>query len=233
VNHRHPSGTYQGRRRVPTPPRSRYAAVMTTAVVGAGVVAIGTGAAMPDRATDNGLSMEASADFGDLSARQLSTTDRANRSAPRASAPMPRLDQPAPNVWVLPLQTYTVTSFFGQRWGVLHPGVDLGAPEGTPFYAAAAGKVVLARWNGGYGYNVVIDHGGGIVSVYGHASKLLVNEGQFVQAGDKIALVGNTGHSFGSHLHFEVRLNDVPIEPLAFMLEHGVDIQKHTEAAYS
>ena len=205
-------------------------AVLTTALVGAGVVAIGTGAAMPDRPSDN-VSMEASAEFGDLAGRQFGT-DRSSRGDERG-APLSTLNQPAPKVWVLPIRSYNVTSFFGQRWGVLHPGVDLAAPEGTPYFAAAAGKVIVSRWNGGYGYNVMIDHGAGIVTVYGHSSKLLVKEGQFVQAGEKIALVGNTGHSFGSHLHYEVRLNDKPIEPLAFMRQHGVDIQKHTEAIYS
>jgi murein DD-endopeptidase MepM/ murein hydrolase activator NlpD len=197
--------------------------------VGAGIVAISTGAAMPDRSND-GVTMEASAEFGDLAGRF--GTDRASRGDER-NAPLSTLNQPAPKVWVLPIRSYTVSSFFGQRWGVLHPGVDLAAPEGTPYYAAAAGKVIVARWNGGYGYNVMIDHGGGIVTVYGHSSRLLVKEGQFVQAGEKIALVGNTGHSFGSHLHYEIRLNDKPIEPLAFMRQHGVDIQKHTEAIYS
>jgi murein DD-endopeptidase MepM/ murein hydrolase activator NlpD len=72
-----------------------------------------------------------------------------------------------------------------------------------------------------------------VLTVYGHASKLLVREGQPVNAGDRIALVGNTGHSFGSHLHFEVRLDERPVEPLGFMRRHGVDIQKHTEAIHS
>jgi murein DD-endopeptidase MepM/ murein hydrolase activator NlpD len=198
--------------------------------VGAGVVAIGAGAALPDKNIDDTFSLEASSDFSPLGSRQFAI-GRSSRNDVRT--PTSTLNQPAPNVWVLPLRSYTVTSFFGMRWGQLHPGVDLGAPEGTPFYAAAAGKVILARWNGGYGYNVMIDHGGGIISVYGHSSKLLVKEGQFVQAGEKIALVGNTGHSFGTHLHFEIRINDKPIEPLAFMTQHGVDIVKHTEAIYA
>ena len=225
MENRPPPGRYRGRRRVPTPPRSRYVAVMTTAFVGAAVVAMGAGAALPDKGTDSGFSLEASGEFSDLSTRF--GTDRADRDG--THNPSSTLNQPAPKVWVLPLRSYTVTSYFGTRWGRLHAGVDLGAPEGTPFYAAAAGKVILSRWNGGYGYNVMIDHGGGTISVYGHASKLLVKEGKFVQAGEKIALVGNTGHSFGTHLHFEVRVNDKPVEPLAFMRQHGVDIQKHTE----
>jgi murein DD-endopeptidase MepM/ murein hydrolase activator NlpD len=230
VDLRYPRGRYRGKRRAPMPPRNRYAAVLTTAIVGAGLVAITTAAALPDRAADHGMALEASADFGDLSTRLGG--DRASRGDARTGA-MSTLNQPAPTVWVLPIRSYTVTSFYGRRWGALHAGVDLAAPEGTPFYAAAAGRVVLSRWNSGYGYNVMIDHGGGVLTVYGHASKLLVREGQPVNAGDRIALVGNTGHSFGSHLHFEVRLDERPVEPLGFMRRHGVDIQKHTEAIHS
>ena len=192
-------------------------------------MALGTGSAMPDDHLDGGLSMEASADFGDFTARD---GDRASRAESKA-APLSMLNQPAPKVWILPMRAYTLTSLYGTRWGRSHLGVDLAAPEGTPFYAAAAGKVILSRWNGGFGYNVMIEHGAGIVTVYGHASRLLVKEGQMVQAGDKIALTGNTGHSFGAHLHFEVRINDKAIEPLAFMRKNGVDLQKHTEAIYS
>jgi murein DD-endopeptidase MepM/ murein hydrolase activator NlpD len=209
-------------------PRSRYLAVLTTAVVSAAVVALGTAAVLPEPQTD-GLSMESSSNFDDITTR---SGDRASRGDAHSAA-MSTATQPAPDVWVLPLRSYTLTSFFGERWGRLHPGVDLGAPQGTPFTAAAAGKIIVCRWNGGYGNNVMIDHGGGIVTVYGHASKLLCKEGQTVNAGDRIALTGNTGHSFGAHLHFEVRENDRPIEPLAFMRKHGVDIQRHTEAIYS
>lgn len=198
--------------------RGRCLAIFLTAVVGAGVVVLGTGAALPDASNAGVVS---SADSRALDA------DRADRD----TRLVPPVTLPAPRVWVLPIHAYTVTSYFGQRWGVLHPGVDLGAPTGTPYFAAAAGTVILARWNGGYGYNVMIDHGGGIVSVYGHSSKLLVKEGQQVQPGQNIALVGDTGHSFGSHLHFEIRKNNKPIEPLAFMRTHGVDIVKHTEAS--
>jgi murein DD-endopeptidase MepM/ murein hydrolase activator NlpD len=220
-----PRRAYRGRRRAESP-RTRYAAVFTTAVVGAGIVALGVSAALPEPRND--LSLEASGNFDDVSIR-TGSDDRASRSR---TGSMSTSTVPAPDVWILPMQRYTLTSFYGERWGRLHPGVDLGAPQGTPFNAVAAGKVILCRWNGGYGYNVMIDHGGGIVTVYGHASKLLCKEGQLVKAGDRIALTGNTGHSFGAHLHFEVRENDKPVEPLAFMRKHGVDIQKHTEDIY-
>ncbi|MFB9410987.1 M23 family metallopeptidase [Dactylosporangium matsuzakiense] len=208
-------------------PRSRFLAVLTTAVVASGVVAMGTATTLPDPHTD-GLTMESAGNYDDITTR---SGDRASRGD--AKTTLSTANQPAPDVWILPLHNYTLTSFYGERWGRLHPGVDLGAATGTPFVAAAAGKVILCRWNAGYGNNIMIDHGGGIVTVYGHASKLLCKEGQQVKAGDRLALVGNTGHSFGSHLHFEVRDNDKPIEPLAFMRKHGVDIQQHTEAIYS
>jgi murein DD-endopeptidase MepM/ murein hydrolase activator NlpD len=217
---------YRGRRRI-TGPRSRYLAVLTTALVSAGVVALGTATVLPEPHTD-GLSMESTGNYDDITTR---SGDRASRGD--AHTTVTTANQPAPDVWILPLHNYTLTSFFGERWGRLHPGVDLGAAQGAPFTAVAAGKVILCRWNGGYGNNVMIDHGDGIVTVYGHASKLLCKEGQQVRAGDRLALVGNTGHSFGSHLHFEVRENGKPVEPLAFMRKHGVDIQKHTEAIYS
>jgi murein DD-endopeptidase MepM/ murein hydrolase activator NlpD len=226
MHHRPPRGRYRGRRRAPTPPRGRYAAVITTAVVGAGVVALGTSSTLPDggitaTAADANL-------YGDLADRTQG--DRASRGDSRL--PLSSSNQTAPRIWLLPLREYTVTSPFGQRWGRLHPGVDLSAPEGTKYYAAAAGTVILCRWNSGYGYNVMIDHGGGVISVYGHSSKLLCKEGQKVQAGDLIALVGNTGFSFGAHLHFEIRLNGTPIDPIPFMRRNGVDIPQHIEAAY-
>ncbi|MFG2038257.1 M23 family metallopeptidase [Dactylosporangium sp. NPDC048998] len=220
---------YRGRRRLPTP-RSRYLAVLTTAVVSSAVVALGTAAALPEPHTD-GLSMEVSGNYEDITGRSGGLTGRASRADAHSTSET--ANQPAPDVWILPLHAYTLTSFFGERWGRLHPGVDLGAAQGAPFTAVAAGRVILCRWNGGYGYNVMIDHGGDIVTVYGHASKLLCRAGQQVKPGDELALVGDTGHSFGSHLHFEVRENDKPIEPLAFMRKHGVDIQKHTESVYS
>jgi murein DD-endopeptidase MepM/ murein hydrolase activator NlpD len=199
---------------------------MTTALVGAGVVALGAGAALPDHAGPLGLT--AASTSNDLADRLLAD-DRASRGDARNPAVEV---QPAPNVWLLPVQTYHVTSTYGPRWNKQHAGIDLGATEGTPFYAAASGVVTLCRWNGGYGYSVQIDHGAGITTIYGHASKLLCKEGQRVQAGDLIAKVGNTGHSFGAHLHYEIRVNDKPVEPTQFMKAHGVDLLTHAQAIY-
>ena len=218
---------YRGSRRATNSSSSRFIAILTSAAVGAGVVALGVAAALPDQGGD--LTFAATAQYDNIAAR-TATADRAARSGAHS---MSTLNQPAPELWVLPIHQYSVTSPFGRRWGLLHAGVDLGAPLGTPFYAVAPGRVILARWNGGYGNNVMIDHGGGIVTVYGHSSKLLVKEGQLVQAGDKIALVGDTGHSFGSHLHFEVRENGTPVEPVGFMRAHGVDIARHQDSIYS
>ncbi len=110
-----------------------------------------------------------------------------------------------------------VTSPFGYRWGRLHSGIDIGVPEGTPIHAAAAGTVVLAAWTGGYGNYTCIDHGGGLATCYAHQSAYAVSAGAHVSQGQVIGYVGSTGHSFGPHLHFEVRLNGVPVDPLGYL----------------
>jgi murein DD-endopeptidase MepM/ murein hydrolase activator NlpD len=224
---------YRGRRRVPTPPRSRYAAVVTTAFVGAGVVALGAGASLPDAKT---VSPSVLADLEHVAATGEDATARAEDAA-RASRDDSRSGletsmAAAPDVWLLPLHGYNYTSPYGMRWGKLHAGVDLAAPEGTPYHAIHGGTVTLARYYGGYGYAVIIDHGDGTESVYGHSSKLLVKEGQQVKAGDRLGLVGNTGHSFGAHLHLEVHVNGVARDPIPYLRSHGVDIKLQVEAIY-
>lgn len=216
---------YRGRRRAPTPPRSRYAAVVTTAFVGAGVVALGAGAAMPDAKT---TPQALSADSAELQDRAVAA-ERASRDLERG---LGTSISAAPDIWLLPSHGYQFTSPFGQRWGRLHAGVDMSLPEGTPYHAAKAGVVKLARWHGGYGNAVIIDHGGGIETVYGHSSKILVKEGQKVEAGQVIGLIGNTGYSFGAHLHFEIHINGYPTDPVAYLRRHGVDIPRQVEAIY-
>jgi murein DD-endopeptidase MepM/ murein hydrolase activator NlpD len=110
-----------------------------------------------------------------------------------------------------------VTSPFGYRWGRLHAGIDIGVPYGTPIHAAAAGTVVLAGWTGGYGNYTCIDHGGGLATCYAHQSSSAVSAGAQVSQGQVIGYVGNTGHSFGAHLHFEVRINGTPVDPLGYL----------------
>ena len=114
-----------------------------------------------------------------------------------------------------------ITSPFGYRIHPilkvkkLHTGIDIGAPSGTSIVAANGGKVMKAGWNNSYGYMVMIDHGGGIVTLYAHNSKLLVKAGDTVTRGQKIAISGSTGQSTGPHLHFEVRVNGDYKDPKA------------------
>lgn len=117
----------------------------------------------------------------------------------------------------MPIQHYTLSSNFGYRWGRLHSGIDMAAPTGTPIYASDGGTVQRAGWYAGYGLCVEIDHENGRMTRYGHCSRLLVNVGDKVYQGQNIALVGNTGHSFGSHLHFEINLNGSPVNPRPYL----------------
>jgi murein DD-endopeptidase MepM/ murein hydrolase activator NlpD len=130
------------------------------------------------------------------------------------------------SAWRLPVDAkrFWVSSRFGTRWGVLHAGVDLAVPMRTPIHAAHAGRVSIAGWYDGYGRAVGIENGQGIATVYGHNSKVLVHDGQWVRAGQVIALSGNTGDSHGPHLHFEMRRNGVPFNPLPYLNAHGLHV---------
>ncbi len=110
-----------------------------------------------------------------------------------------------------------LTSGFGWRWGRMHEGVDIAVSSGTPVVAAAAGTVIVAGWMGGYGNLVVVDHGGGISTAYGHNTSVTVGVGQQVAQGQLIAYSGNTGHSTGPHVHFEVRINGAAVDPLGYL----------------
>jgi murein DD-endopeptidase MepM/ murein hydrolase activator NlpD len=98
-----------------------------------------------------------------------------------------------------------------------HPGIDLYAQYGDPIHACLGGTVVIAGWEGGYGNAVVIDHGNGMGTLYAHQSQMAVSVGQHVNAGDVIGYIGSTGYSTGPHLHFEVRINGVPVDPAPFL----------------
>lgn len=116
-----------------------------------------------------------------------------------------------------------VSSPFGPRKDPMgggydfHPGVDIAAEQGAPIRAAAAGRVIAAGEDGGYGNVVVIDHGNGVTSRYAHCSQTFATVGETVSAGDEIAAVGSTGHSTGPHLHFEVRVGEKPVDPMTFL----------------
>lgn len=117
--------------------------------------------------------------------------------------------------------TGNISSRFGSNESIrnhTHKGLDIAAPNGTSIKAVASGTVKFAGYNnGGYGNLVIIDHGNGVTTYYGHCSKLYVSQGQTVNAGDVIAAVGSTGNSTGNHLHFEIRINDVQVNPQNYL----------------
>src|SRR5690554_1029633 len=98
-----------------------------------------------------------------------------------------------------------------------HSGIDIAIPTGTPVKAADGGRVLMSGWNGGYGYFIAVDHGSGISTAYAHNSRLLVQENDLVVKGETIALSGSTGWSTGPHLHFEVRENGAPVDPMKYL----------------
>ena len=109
------------------------------------------------------------------------------------------------------------TSPFGMRWGRLHAGIDIAAPIGTPIRAADSGTVQIASWYGGYGNYTCIGHGGGVSTCYGHQSSIGVSVGQNVSQGQVIGACGSTGNSTGPHLHFEIRINGSPVDPMGYL----------------
>ena len=117
----------------------------------------------------------------------------------------------------------SITSSFGMRYHPIlkrsrpHQGIDIGASNRSPIVAAATGTIIKAGWMSGYGNTVVIDHGSGISTLYGHCSVIHVAEGQLVTMGTKVASVGSTGLATGPHLHFEVRKNGKPVNPVPYL----------------
>ena len=135
-----------------------------------------------------------------------------------------------------PVKTAAFTSGYGVRSDpfrgghAMHAGIDLAGPYGTPIYATADGTVERAGWNnGGYGNLIELNHGRGIETRYGHLSKILINAGDQVKRGQLIAYMGSTGRSTGSHLHYEVRIEGKPVNPIPFMksTDYLVEMQKN------
>jgi murein DD-endopeptidase MepM/ murein hydrolase activator NlpD len=136
--------------------------------------------------------------------------------AAQAGAGSTGTGQPSASGFVWPCEGIVVSGF-GVRWGRMHEGIDIACAYGAPVHAAAAGTVIYAGWMQGYGNLVVLDHGNGISTAYAHASAILVSVGQSVGQGDEVSLVGATGHATGPHLHFEVRVNGVAVDPLSYL----------------
>ena len=118
--------------------------------------------------------------------------------------------------YVWPVQG-VLTSSYGWRWGRMHEGLDIAVSSGTSVVAAAAGTVIVAGWTGGYGYLVVVDHGGGVSTAYAHNTGVAVGVGQQVAQGQLVAYSGSTGNSTGPHVHFEVRINGGAVDPLGYL----------------
>ena len=111
----------------------------------------------------------------------------------------------------------TLTSRFGPRWGRLHGGIDIAASTGTPIRAAAAGTTIYSAWMSGYGNVVIVDHGGGMSTLYAHQSRRRTAVGDRLNRGEVLGEVGSTGNSTGAHLHFEVREQGVAADPLPYL----------------
>jgi murein DD-endopeptidase MepM/ murein hydrolase activator NlpD len=133
-------------------------------------------------------------------------------------------EQLGTGIYTWPAPGYrSITSAYGMRYhpilktNKMHTGVDIGAPMGAKIVAADSGKVMFAGWQGGYGQTIIIDHGAGMSTLYAHQSKFAVSSGQSVKKGDVIGYVGSTGWSTGPHLHFEVRVNGTPTNPMSYL----------------
>jgi len=151
---------------------------------------------------------------------------RAERAAAEAAAAEAAREAARPKA-VLPVDGARFTSGYGGRWGTFHYGIDLAAPMRTPEYAAMDGVVLRAGSASGFGLAVYVLHENGDVTVYGHMDSILVEPGQYVEAGETIALLGNRGQSTGPHLHFEVHqggMNGKRIDPVPWLAARGVEV---------
>jgi murein DD-endopeptidase MepM/ murein hydrolase activator NlpD len=219
---------YRGRHHLPLPPRRsrRRATVIGLTVLGTGLLGTAASASVTGAAAaGHTASPRATRSLPDRSGTGGAASRGLTRPTPSSASPSPTASAtPAPR-WALPVRiSYDVTSEFGTRWGVLHAGVDLAVPTGTPIYAAHAGTVTVAGWDGGYGEGVEIDDGAGLSTVYGHNSQLVVSAGQQVALGQLIAYAGSTGDATGPHCHFELRRDGVAFDPLPYLRQQGLDV---------
>ena len=152
-------------------------------------------------------------------------TDWNNAGVAAAGGKMPENFEIDLRGFSMPTPSRKVTSRFGRRWGRLHAGIDVKVYTGDTIYAAFDGKARIVKYNArGYGYYIVLRHPNGLETLYGHLSKQLIKENQIVKAGEPIGLGGNTGRSYGSHLHFETRVLGQPINPDLFFDFENQDV---------
>ncbi|MFB9441365.1 M23 family metallopeptidase [Streptomyces showdoensis] len=217
-------------------PSIRIAAVATLATAGLGASLVaGAGSAFAAEGTAAVASpvSATSTAIANQAAVQAKAAAQVKAAAVKAQAKTVAAKKSA--AWVKPVSAYTLSASYNQggaMWAHKHSGQDFAVPVGTPVKAAAAGTVVKAGPNGGgdgpaYGNAIVVKHANGTYSQYAHLSKIQVNVGQSVAAGQRIALSGNTGNSSGPHLHFEIRTTPnygSAVNPAAFLRSHGVSI---------
>ncbi|TFV52815.1 M23 family metallopeptidase [Blastococcus sp. TF02A-35] len=235
----------RGARRAPVPHERRRPALLLGALLAGGVAASllslpGAPAASADAtsvvaaqdallAADEDVEMlpQASITVAEAQARlQEVAASRAARDEREAAAAAAAAEAARPKA-VLPVAGARFTSGYGGRWGTFHYGIDLAAPMRTPEYAAMDGVVLRAGSASGFGLAVYILHENGDVTVYGHMDKILVKPGQYVEAGETIALLGNRGQSTGPHLHFEVHqggLDGKKVDPVPWLAARGVEV---------
>ena len=149
-----------------------------------------------------------------LQAASAAIAERIRAAQSRSSSGPTQTPSSAGLIWPV---SGPITSPFGWRWGRMHQGIDIGVAYGTPIHAAAAGTVIYCGWEEGYGNFVVLDHGGNLATAYGHQSQIAVTCGEHVDQGQTIGYVGCTGHCTGPHLHFEVRVDGNPVDPLGYL----------------
>jgi murein DD-endopeptidase MepM/ murein hydrolase activator NlpD len=229
-----------GKARRPLRSSHRRPAVLLSALLAGGVAAAVFGASGVSVASTSPTSVAAAQDVlltteeADLlpqasitvAEAQARLQEVAASRAARAEAEAATREAARPK-FVLPISGARYTSCFCSRWGTFHWGIDLAAPMRTPEYAAGDGVVLRAGAASGFGLAVYILHEDGDVTVYGHMDKILVEPGQYVEAGETIALLGNRGQSTGPHLHFEVHQggeNGKRINPIPWLAKRGVTV---------
>lgn len=181
------------------------------------------------------ITVEPGQDLKALAKRYSTTTDQILKDNPKADKLPPgatltirentRVEEVSRGVtvsWHLPVLG-PISSDYGWRgYKDFHHGIDIAVPTGTMVSAARAGKVVKAGWLGVYGLAVLVDHGNGIQTLYGHNDRLLVKVGEQVEGGERISISGNTGNTTGPHLHFEIRLNGKTMNPTEYLPQYSV-----------